>query len=116
MEQEKILKFDNKELFNNEILHQYDEDGQKGFLGYLLRYKQWTISSNKIIFPNINSKEKIEKLLVEYNTEIMKNNIIVKKQVLMDVSVFGVKRLEQMIKEESKEIEKREKRTKEKER
>ena len=32
MEQENILKFDNKELFNNEILHQYDEDGQKGFL------------------------------------------------------------------------------------
>ena len=113
MEQENILKFDDKELFNNEILHQYDEDGQKGFLGYLLRYKQWTISSNKIIFPDINSKEKIEKLLAEYNTETMKNNIIVRKQVLRDVSVFGVERLEQMIKEESKEIEKREKRTKE---
>ena len=46
----------------------------------------------------------------------MKNNIIVRKQVLRDVSVFGVERLEQMIKGESKEIEKREKRTKEKER
>ena len=65
---------------------------------------------------NKKSKEKIEKLLAEYNTETMKNNIIVRKQVLRDVSVFGVERLEQMIKEESKEIEKREKRTKEKER
>lgn len=116
MEQENILKFDNKELFNNEILHQYDEDGQKGFLAYLLKYKQWTISSNKIVFADINSKEKIEKLLEEYNTETMKNNIIVKKQVLKDVSVFGVERLKQIIKEESKEIEKREKRAKEKER
>lgn len=116
MEQENILKFDDKELFNNKILHQYDEDGQKGFLGYLLRYKQWTISSNKIIFPDINSKQKIEKLLVEYNTEIIKENIIVRKQLLMDVSVFGVKKLERMIEEESKEIEKREKGTKEKER
>ena len=46
----------------------------------------------------------------------MKNNIIVKKQVLKDVSVFGVERLKQIIKEESKEIEKRETRAKEKER
>lgn len=117
MEQKNILKFDDKELFNNKMLHQYDADGQKGFLGYLIRYKQWIIDSNKIIFPEIiNSKEKIEKLLTEYNVEILKNNLVIKKLILDDVSAFGVERLEQTIEEESKKIEKREKGTKEEER
>lgn len=113
MKQENILKFDDKELFNNKILHQYDEDGQRGFLGYLLRYKQWTIKDNKIIFPDINSKERIEQLLVEYDTETKKDNISVTKQVLDKVSIFGLAKLEEMLNEETKEVEKREKRTKE---
>lgn len=49
--EENILKFDESNLFNNNILHQYDEDGQKGFLGYLLRDNRWQITENKIVFP-----------------------------------------------------------------
>ena len=40
MEEKKELKFDVKRLFNYEKLHEYDEDGQKGFLGYLIREEQ----------------------------------------------------------------------------
>ena len=66
MEQNNVLKFNEKELFNSEILHQYDEDGQLGFLGYLLRYKQWKILDNNIIFPEIKKQAEIEKTLWEY--------------------------------------------------
>ena len=55
-----LLTYDNEKLFNSERLHQYDTDGQKGFLGYLIRNEKWNIENNKIVFPEINSNEKIE--------------------------------------------------------
>lgn len=112
MKQENILKFDDKELFNSEILHQYDEDGQKGFLGYLLRYNYWIINDNKIIFPNIDSKCKIEMLLEKYKEETIKDNIRIRKDVLRDVSIFGIEKIKQMIKKDYKTIEKNERRNK----
>lgn len=36
MENEKPLAFEVDKLFNNNILQQYDKDGQIGFLKYLL--------------------------------------------------------------------------------
>ncbi len=36
---ENALTYDTRNLFNSNLLQQYDSDGQKGFLGYLLRHK-----------------------------------------------------------------------------
>lgn len=100
------LKFDDKNLFNIELLQQYDNDGQRGFLGYLLRYKKWEIDKNKIVFPDIKSSEEIQKALSEYNIEIKKDNFRIKNAMLEKVSIFGLARCEQMLKSEQKEIEK----------
>ena len=66
MEEKKELKFDVKRLFNYEKLHEYDEDGQKGFLGYLIREEQWKIENDRIVFPNIVNVEQIKNLLDKF--------------------------------------------------
>ena len=43
MEEKKELKFNVEQLFNYAKLHEYDEDGQKGFLGTLIREEQLKI-------------------------------------------------------------------------
>lgn len=105
-------EFDEENLFNNEILHQYDEDGQRSFLGHLIRYEKWTVEEGKIIFPDINSKNKVQKLLKDYDTDVKKYNLQIMRQDLRNVSVFGLARLEYMIKRISKEIEENERETK----
>ena len=104
MNSEEVLKFDELELFNNEILQQYDNDGQKGFLGYLIRYEKWKIEGGEIIFPNVNSKERIQKLLRDYEIDVRKINLQIMKQDLRNVSMFGLDGLEEMIKKTEKEI------------
>lgn len=116
MEKQYMLSFDEKELFNNKLTQQYDEDGQKGFLGYLLRYKQWKLNENKIVFPDVKTNEQVNELLKEYNRETLKDYLKIQRGILDKVAIFGVTNLEQMIKKKYAEIIKEEKRTKQKER
>lgn len=88
MEKENILKFNDKELFSNKILHQYDEDGQKGFLGFLLRYKQWEIVNNNIIFPNIKTQQEIVNLLGEYEYDEKIQYTKIRQQAIRNVKYF----------------------------
>ena len=104
MNREEVLKFDEFELFNSEILQQYDNNGQKGFFGYLIRYEKWKVEGGEIIFPNVNSKERIQKLLKDYDIDIRKTYLQIMKQDLRNVSMFGLARLEEMIKRTEKEI------------
>ncbi len=94
MEQNNVLKFNEKELFNSEVLHQYDKDGQLGFLGYLLRYKQWEILDNNIIFPEIKQQEELAKALVEYTNDKKIENIKIRQQELRDARYFGIEHCE----------------------
>ena len=56
-----VLQFDTEELFNYEELHYYDEDGQRGFLAYLIKTEEWKVIDNKIVFINvISEKEALE--------------------------------------------------------
>ena len=43
MNEVESLKFNDKELFNYKSLQQYDEEGQKLFLGYLIIKELWKI-------------------------------------------------------------------------
>ncbi len=94
MEQDNILKFNETKLFNYEFLHQYDKDGQLGFLGYLLRYKQWKISDNNINFPEIKQQDDIAKALIEYTNDKKVENIKIKQQILRDARYFGIEHCE----------------------
>lgn len=123
MEQDKILSFNENSLFNSEILHQYDNDGQKGFLGYLLRYKQWKIVDNNIIFPNIKTRQQIYSSLKEYEYDEKIQNTKIRQTVIRTVKYFGVEFCEKqeenrLLRFESKRkaIEKNEKKRKEIER
>lgn len=109
---DEILKFDENNSFNNEILHQYDLEGQKGFLGYLLQNSLWNIVNNQIIFPNIKTSEEIEKLLIEYDTDVKKRNISIQKDILDKIMVLGFSRTKDMIDDDVKEIESRENKSK----
>lgn len=100
MDKDNILKFDEKGLFNSNLLQQYDEHGQKGFLGYLLRYKNWKIDENKIIFPDIKSNEKIQELLIEYDKDTKKNYINIQNVTLEKVSIYGLTQCQEMLKKE----------------
>ena len=107
MEKSNMLKFNCNKLFNNERLHEYDEDGQKGFLGYLLRHNEWKIILNEIVFPNVDTMEKVENLIEEYNNEVRRENIQAKQQVLLDVSVWGVEEIRKRLDDQLKETEKK---------
>ena len=89
MQENETLKFNEKDLFYNQILQQYDKDGQLGFLGYLLRHKQWRISEENIEFIDISSKNQIEKLLKEYNTAVRKYNIKEQKNAVERANFIG---------------------------
>ena len=108
MEQENLLTFDEKSLFNNEKLQQYDKDGQIGFLGYLIRYENWKITNNKIVFPEIKSEEEIERALADYNASVIKNTLNIKRQALSDVTRFGTYDYERILDRKLEEIEKSE--------
>lgn len=109
---ENNLTYDEKELFNSEILQQYDNDGQRGFLGYLIRHEKWTIEGGEIIFPDVKSEEIIQKLLKDYDTDVKKSNLQIMKQDLRNVSVFGLASLEHTIERIEKEIKENKQETK----
>ena len=68
MEKMKHLKFTRENLFNSETLQQYDEEGQKIFLSYML-YKgyDFEIKKNEIIFTGIVSEKQVESVIKRYN-------------------------------------------------
>lgn len=101
---ENALTYDTRNLFNSNLLQQYDSDGQKGFLGYLLRHKNWKIEENKILFPDINTKDEINKLTKEYDLEYIKMNYEIQKQTLKEASIFGINELEEMLKNKYKKM------------
>lgn len=98
-----ILQYDDNKLFNNDILQQYDEDGQKGFLGFLLRYEKWKIEENKIIFPKIKQKD-VENLLKYYESSTRNYNLMIKRKTLDGISIFGIGYEEKTISDEEKKI------------
>ncbi len=116
MENEKPLEFDVSKLFNNNILHQYDKDGQITFLGYLLTKDNWRIKDNKIIFNEINTDEKINEEIEKFDIYIRKRKYKTQKLILETAMVVGIFETKELLDEDRKLIIKKEQKLKNKDR
>lgn len=112
---DKELKFNVEQLFNYKILHRYDEDGQKGFLGYLIREEQWKIEDNSIVFPNITNEKQIESFLNKFNDSILRANLIVKQGVIDQIYLYGTEEFRKQLDKQIEEIDNKYKKSKNKE-
>ena len=106
---EEVLRFNEKELFNNEILQQYDTDGQKGFLGYLIRNEEWKIENNKIIFPEITKEEQIKEIIQAFDDYNKKGVLIAQKGIINEIYLLGGEEVRKRINKELQGIDDREK-------
>ena len=91
MEKMKHLKFTRENLFNSETLQQYDEEGQKIFLSYML-YKgyDFEIKKNEIIFTGIVSEKQVESVIKRYNKESQSSDLKNKKYIADEIENVGV--------------------------
>lgn len=112
MENEKPLVFEVDKLFNNNILQRYDEDGQIGFLKYLLTKDNWKIENNKIIFNEINTDEKVNEEIEKFDIYIRKRNYQIQKTMLEKAMVLGIFKTQELLDEERKVIVKKEEKLK----
>lgn len=116
MENGKPLEFEVDKLFNNNILQQYDKDGQIGFLRYFLTKANWKIENNKIIFNEINTDKKVSEEIEKFEIYIRKRNYQTQKIILEKAMVLGVFKTKELLDEEKKVIVKKEEKLKHKNR
>lgn len=107
MNKDNSLKFDVNTLFNCTFLQTYDEDGQKGFLGYLIRSQSWCIRDNQIVFPAIKTEKMVETLMHSYNDDVLRTNIMIKKDAIDKIRVFGILGYNNMLNEDLEKLNKR---------
>ena len=107
MENEKPLAFEVDKLFNNNILQQYDKDGQIGFLKYLLTKDNWKIEDNKIIFNEINTDEKVNEEIEKFDIYIRKRNYQIQKPILEKAMVLGIFKTQELLDKKRKVNEKK---------
>lgn len=107
MNKDNSLKFDVNTLFNCTFLQAYDEDGQKGFLGYLIRSQSWCIRDNQIVFPTIKTEKMVETLMHSYNDDVLRTNIMIKKDAIDKIRVFGILGYNNMLNEDLEKLNKR---------
>ena len=110
------LSFNNEDLFNNDILKQYDEDGQLSIVGYLMRNKKFIIEDNNIIFPTITSQSKIRQVIDEYNKDCIREYLKAQKMILDEVLVLGITRAKDNVDDKLRVLETKEKKADKEER
>lgn len=98
MKENEVLKYLQNGKFNSEILNQYDMEGQKYFLSYLLRkgYK-FNIKNGQIEFKEITSENKIRDMIDKYNNESRIENLNIIKQSLRAIRIMGVEEYSQSL-------------------
>lgn len=102
------LKYNKENLFNSPILQQYDSEGQRYFLSYLLKKNyDFEIKSGHIIFTNITSEIQIKNMLEEYNYETQKENIKTKIEATKKAMIFGAEDYNQRLKQRLKILKKK---------
>ena len=82
MKDNQVVEYHEKQQFNSENLQQYDNEGQRYFLAYLLRKGyNLEIKESKIIFKDITSEEKVKEMIEHYNNDSRKDNLNVKRAI-----------------------------------
>ena len=102
-----MIYFSDKNLFSSSKLWEYDEEGQKFFLAYLMLSKEWHIESNTIVFKDLTSYN-IDRKLEEYNDYCKKEMLRHQKQILDYVKITSVDFCEKSIEKQLEEIKERE--------
>ena len=106
MEEQYVLRFDTKGFFNSPRLQQYDEDGQKVFLGYLMKNEKMEIKNNSIVFPDITTEDKIEEKIKAYNVDTRKFIIKNKLQAFFVANIVGSETYQKDLEKEFNELNK----------
>lgn len=102
-----MIYFSDKNLFSSSKLWEYDEEGQKFFLAYLMLSEEWHIESNTIVFKDLTSYN-IDRKLQEYNDYCKKEMLRYQKQILDYVKITSVDFCEKSIEKQLEEIKERE--------
>lgn len=98
MKDNQTLEYHEKQQFNSENLQQYDNEGQRYFLAYLLKKGyNLEIKESKIIFKDITSEEKIKEVIEHYNNESRIENLNIKRQGIREARAIGLETYSQMI-------------------
>lgn len=114
MKENETLKYHESKQFNSENLKQYDTEGQKYFLGYLLRKGyDFNIKNGEIEFKDITSENKVKKVIEKYNNESMIENLNIKKQSVRAIRVMGIEEYSQTIEKKLRSLKRKEKELKE---
>lgn len=114
MRENETLKYHESQQFNSENLKQYDTEGQKYFLGYLLRKGyDFNIKNGEIEFKDITSENKVKEVIEKYNNESMIENINIKKQSVRAIRVMGIEEYSQTIEKKLRSLKRKEKELKE---
>ena len=109
MKENEALKYHESQQFNSENLKQYDTEGQKYFLGYLLRkgYK-FQIREKEIIFTDISSEKKVNEMIEHYNNDSRIDNLNIKREAVRAIRVMGTEEYSKTIEKKLRDLKKRE--------
>ena len=102
-----MIYFSDKNLFSSSKLWEYDEEGQKFFLAYLMLSDEWHIENNTIVFKDLTSYN-IDRKLQEYDDYCKKEMLRHQKQILDYVKITSVDFCEKSIEKQLEEIKERE--------
>lgn len=102
-----MIYFSDKNLFSSSKLWEYDEEGQKFLLAYLMLSEEWHIENNTIVFKDLTSYN-IDRKLQEYNDYCKKEMLRHQKQILDYVKITSVDFCERSIEKQLEEIKERE--------
>lgn len=115
MKENETLKYHESKQFNSENLKQYDTEGQKYFLGYLLRKGyDFNIKNGEIEFKDITSENKVKEVIEKYNNESMIENLNIKKAICKSNQSNGNRRIQSNNRKKVKEFKKKRERIKRK--
>lgn len=106
MDNKEVLKFNENNLFNSNLMKQFDQEGQRFFLSYLLKkgYK-FKIKDNNIEFIDISSDDKIQKVINEYNNETRKSIRKIELDAINRAEIIGIDAYRKQLELEIEKIE-----------
>lgn len=114
MRENETLKYHESQQFNSENLKQYDTEGQKYILGYLLRKGyDFNIKNGEIEFKDIKSENIVKEIIEKYSSESMIEDLNIKKQSVREIRVMGIEEYSQTIEKKLKSLKRKEKELKE---